>query len=379
MKKVWVLAALAACVAIVVTGCGSSSGDSSSGSTEASSGGGESSSSIVAEAEAASAKSEEVPQKIAASALPKYKPKTGFKIAYINCDEAVEGCANQYIGFAAAAKVLGWSVDDCDAKFEIPLVIKCFENAINANVDAIVINGFSATDVAVGYESAEKAGIPIIGSFTGNKPDAPGVKADMALTQGLTQGKEVADWVIADSGGKANALWVGETTLAIDRQRKASFEEEMKKCTECVVSDIQFSQASAETQLPQQLQAKVTSDPDINYIIGTYDSVALAAANAVRNAGKSESIKVIGEDANIPNLELIKKGEIQVADAASASREPGWTTADATARVLSGVSVPHDVKTATMIITPNNITELPNEEFQGAIEFEKQFEDLWEK
>lgn len=382
MKSRWVLLLVLACLAAVVAGCGSGSDSSSTGGgettateTEAEGGGGDS---VVAEAEAAAAKSEEVPKEIASGSMPPFKPKPGATIYFVNCDESVEGCANQYKGYSAAAKVLGWTVEDCDAKFEVQLAIQCFNNGINAGADAIVTDAFTYENVKPGFDAAKKAGIPVIAMFSGNEPNTPGIYAEIAQSQGLTQGQEVADWVIAESAGEANVLFVGETALGIDRQRRASFEEGIERCSNCSYEYLQFSQASAATQLPQQLQAALNSNPDIDYIVGTYDGVALAAANAVRNAGKQDSVKVVGLDANIPNLELIKKDEIQVADSAQGSVEPGWTAADATARVLADGEPLGDVPNALMIITPKNIGELPNGSFEGAIDFEQQFEELWE-
>jgi ABC-type sugar transport system substrate-binding protein len=114
----------------------------------------------------------------------------------------------------------------------------------------------------------------------------------------------------------------------------------------------------------------------VTYIVGTFDAVALAATDAIRQAGKTDAIKVAGFDADAPNLELIKKGDIQVADITTGSTEPGWAAADAAARAIAGNDLPPVVSTSQVLLTKDNLGQI-DKTFIGATGFEDQFKQLW--
>lgn len=368
---------MAAAAVVALAGCGDDSSSSETAGGPAAAAATAEAPSWLAEAEAATAEATRVPTEIASAKLGKFTPKPGASIFYINCDMAVEGCANQYRATAKAAEVLGYDIELCDGKFAADTAMTCFTNAVNANPDVIVTNGLGRDLVPEGIEAAKKAGIPVVGSFTPNK-EGINEDANVAFDNGTTQGELIADWVIADSGGNANVLWLGETALSVDVQRKAAFEERMAACESCDVSDIQFTNTTLQTTLPQQLQAELQSNPDINYIVGTFDGAALVATDAVRSAGKADSIKVAGMDGNAPNMELVKKDDIQKVDLTTGTTEPGWAVADVVARLYSGEDVPKDVPVTNVLVTPQNIGEV-GLQYVGPPNLEEQFKELWNK
>ena len=137
-----------------------------------------------------------------------------------------------------------------------------------------------------------------------------------------------------------------------------------------------FAIDQIQSTLPQQLQAELQSNPDIDYIVGTFDAVALAAADAVRQAGKEDEIRVAGFDADAPNLELVRAGDIQLADVTSGTTEPGYVAIDAAARYLAGEEVPEISEVTSMLITPDNIGDIGDSYF-GPTGFAEQFAQLW--
>jgi ribose transport system substrate-binding protein len=227
-----------------------------------------------------------------------------------------------------------------------------------------------------GNAAAKKAGIPIVGTFTGNPEGADGVATEVAGDACTKEGEALANWIIADSKGKANTLFVGTKTYACNIQRQESFVKAMKACETCKSDTMEFAIDSIQSGLPQQLQSAIQSKPDVTYIVGTFDAVALAATDAIRQAGKTDSIKVAGFDADAPNLELIKKGDIQVADITTGSTEPGWAAADAAGRAIAGNDLPPVVSTSQVLLTKDNLGEI-DKTYVGATGFEDQFKQLW--
>src|SRR5581483_2692026 len=140
-----------------------------------------------------------------------------------------------------------------------------------------------------------------------------------------------------------------------------------------------FAISGLTSQLPQQLQAALQSHSDLTYIVGTFDAVALAATDAVRNAGKSGQIKVLGYDGDAPDLALVKKGDIQLADNTTGATEDGWAAADAAARAIAGQKLSAITSVTSLVVTKNNFSKIPGGVYNGPTGFKTQFLKLWGK
>ncbi|MBS1676709.1 MAG: sugar ABC transporter substrate-binding protein [Actinobacteria bacterium] len=384
MKKLSVLwIALLLVAGAVVTGCGSSSdnttgsGGGSTQESESESGGGEASgSSIVSEAQSATKEAETIPTEILATTP--VTPKAGSTVFHVACDLSLEGCANQAKGLKSAVEAIGFKYEQCNGGSSPETISSCFKNAVNAHPDVIIPNGIGIEGAGEGFAAAKKAGIPIVGMFTGDPPGAEGVATEVAGETCPEEGEAAANWVIANSEGKGNVVFVGTQTYTCNKQRQEGFMTRMKACSECNASTLTFSIATMQSSLPQQLQAELQSNTEIEYMVGTFDAVSLAAAEAIRQAGKTEQIQVGGFDANGPNLEMIRNEEIQKFDVTSGTTEPGWVAADAAARVINGEELEPSTPVTTVMVTGENIEQI-GEAYAGAEGFEEQFKKLWGK
>lgn len=380
MKRISVLwIAVLVAAGLVIAGCGSSDDSStsaSSGTTSASEGESGTGDSVVSEAQEAAEEAEVVPNQILVT--EPVKPKAGSSIYHVACDLSLPGCAAKAKSLEKAASAIGFDYEQCDGGSAADTIGQCFTNAINAKPDVIITNGIGVEAAGDGYAAAAKAKIPIIGMFTGNPEGVDGVATEVG-GEACTNGARIsADGVIADSEGSANVLFIGTQTYTCNVQRQESFLDEMKKCSECTTSKLTFSIASLASTLPQQIQAELQSNPDIEYIVGTFDAVANAAADAVRQAGKTNDIKVGGFDGDAPNLELIRNGEIQFIDVTTGQDEPGWVAIDAAARVINGEEVEPLSPVSQVMATANNIEEI-GDAYLGSTGFEEQFKQLWGK
>lgn len=330
----------------------------------------------LTEARATAEEAMQLPDTIPTADLGSFEPKQGELVYHVACNLAIEGCSKIANAIEDGVKGIGNRFEKCDGGTTADQINQCFTNAINAKPAAIVVNGIDAQVAGAGYDAAKKAGIPIVGTFTGNPEGVEGVVTEVAGDACAEQGRIIGDYVVAETEGKANVLWVGTKTFTCNQQRQQGFMDALAKCDTCEVDTLEFAVDAVQSRLPQQLQAELQSKPDLNFIVGTFDSAALAATDAIRQAGKADKIKVAGFDADAPNLELIRQGDIQVADITTGSVEPGWAAADAAARASAGEDVPAIYPTSIMLITKDNIDEI-GETFVGATDFETQFKELW--
>jgi ribose transport system substrate-binding protein len=369
-RGIWLLAA--GLTALAMAGCGDDSGES-----EATAGGesGSGASAIVEQAQAVVDEAAEIPTEILAS--ESFSPPANASVYHVACDQSLEGCADKAKSLRQGVQALGWEFDLCDGGSAPDQIAQCFQNAVNAKPDVIVTNGIAAEQAGDSYAGVAEAGIPHVGMFTGNEPgQVEGVVTEVGGDACGTGAEELANWVIADSGGEANVLFVATDTFSCNKQRLAAFQSVMENCDGCAVDTLKFAIDSIQSTLPQQLQAELQSNPDIDYVVGTFDAVALVAADQVRQAGKADAIKVAGFDGNSPNLELMQNGDIQAADVATGGLEPGWVAADAAARILAGQEPRAVTPVTNVLITQENVGEV-GDSYDGPEGFQEQFKELW--
>ncbi len=181
------------------------------------------------------------------------------------------------------------------------------------------------------------------------------MKTEIAGAACENQGKILGDYVIAQTNGHAHAMFVGTTTYNCNVQRLQGFKYTFSKSATCSLKVIEFAIADLTTTLTSQITSAIEANPSVTYIAGTFDQVALDATIAVRNQGKSNSIKVVGFDGNAPDLALIKSNDIQVADCVTGQLDSGWEAVDAAARVHSGIKIPDNIAPSIVLITHANI------------------------
>jgi len=319
------------------------------------------------------------PKTIPSAMYGSFKPKKTGTIYHIACNLALPGCTKIKNGIQAGVKALGYRFKLCNGGTTADQVNACFTNAVNAKPSAVIINGIGTSGAADGFARLAAAKIPIIGTFTGDKLGTNGVATEIAGTTCVAQSKQLADLIMSDSNGKANVLYVGAKDFTCLVQRQNGFLAEMSKCTTCKVKTLEFAVASLTSQLPQQLQSALQSDSSITYIVGTFDFAALTAVDAIRQAGKTDQIKVLGYDGDAPNLALVKKGDIQIADNTTGAGEDGWAAADAAARAMLGKKLKLSTPVTTLVVTQKNFNLIPGGagNYDGPRGYQAQFKKLW--
>jgi ribose transport system substrate-binding protein len=305
----------------------------------------------------------------------KYRPVKGKLIYNVSCSLAVVGCAQISGNIGKAAKAAGEQFKACDAGTTPTKANGCFTDAVNAHAAAIVVNAVGTNQAGIGYKAAAKAGIPIIGVFTGNPLHSIGVKSEVAGTACLDEAALVADYVISQTKGKANSLFVSDDTLSCDTQRVSSYSNVMKKCPSCHTSNLTFNLSTMTSDLPQKVTAALQTNPNLNYVVGVIDQTAGIASTAIRQAGKK--IPVAGMDANPPNVQAIRSGGLQNVDVTVGQGEVAWAGVDAAVRVISGKKVPVVTPVNYWIIDRSNVKQVPAGGFMGPNGYQSQFKALW--
>lgn len=181
-------------------------------------------------------------------------------------------------------------------------------------IDGLVVAPFDSNRLAPVIEKAIAAGIPVVAM------DTP-VNSDQLLTfvtfDNFAAGEALGKWSVQKMGGKGNALILDgpqDQQNAIDRRN--GFFAGLKTGE---VEILNTKSADWEIEPAHQITAEwLAKYPNVNVILAANDNMALGAARAVAEAGRT-GILITGFDATDPALQAIQAGQIS----ATVDQSPG--------------------------------------------------------
>jgi ABC-type sugar transport system substrate-binding protein len=288
-------------------------------------------------------------------------------------------------GYKGAAAALGWNFKQINYKVADPA--SAVQQALDDNVDYIAITGIPTVAFPNQAKEAAKRGIPIVSCFDITKP-APktnGLYMQCADAYGYgLQAKQMADWMINDSGGKANIVMVNiEDYPILQAERKAIQSEFKQKCSGCkfdllpvTVDDVGGG------KVPAKVAAYVQSHPNINYVELGFSDLGLGIPQALKAAGVQDKVKITGVQSNAAVLKDIVKGNI-AAWTAQAQEFAGWLSLDALARLAKKMPLTKYENSGQL---PSWVVDSPQEaqkildgpgQWPGPEGFEAKFKQIW--
>lgn len=360
-------ALLGVAVSLIAAGCGSGSEQTESGAAAASGADGnalvKSAESVVAEAQAPVTEYE----------LPTSAPQAvrDKEIVAVTCTNQGDGCPISAEGVAEATEDLGWEVRIVDGKGDPSVWNSAILNAVSSQADGIVLSAVAPALVKDAIAKANAAGIPIVSIFQPLDPN-DGLWGHVTPDH-REQGRQMANWVIADSGGEGKVVLIEDNEFVELEQRVDAFTEELGKCADCeVVATVPSTLASLSTRLPGAIASALQQNPDAKYVVAVTDNHAVFASQGIQQSGRAGDVKLTGYDGNTPSYDLIRNGE-----QANSIVEPyalqGWLTADLLIRAFAGEE-PRDYVVPDRLLNQDNVpaeglweTELPFREKLGAL------------
>lgn len=255
-------------------------------------------------------------------------------------------------GADAAAKKLGDTVS-----FEAPASgtdlstqISMFNNAVTTHVAGIVLAAQQPGPLAGPVGKAVKAGIPVV---TVDSGVSPAVSDSFVATSNIKAGAAVCAYGARLAGGKGQYGIIDFNEISSTGiQRPKGCRSGMAAFKAMKYIGMQISNNDVATG-KAEAEAMLTSHPGLKLIFGANDRACIGAAEAVQALHKQSSVVVVGFDADLGEVPLIKSGVIK----ASLLQSPytmGYTAVTELVKIKAGKPVPKRVDTATFIITPKN-------------------------
>jgi ribose transport system substrate-binding protein len=262
------------------------------------------------------------------------KAVKGKTVMYIPLIQAVPAFAITASGLQAALGKLGAKLTICNGAGNPTSVAACVSQGISQHVAGIVTDSIPFGLAANAFTNAESKKIPVL--ITDQVPQASTIKPGKLeyMPGNLNQPQLMADWIIADSKGKANVV-VGEENQGPSQIYYIThgLQPEFKKyCSGCSVKiiDIPLDPTGAASSV----NAGLNADPGAQYYYGEFEDELQGATQGIQQAGKASTIKAEFATATIAGLTKMKQGQMIYAEIGDDVNYQGWADADAILRMI---------------------------------------------
>ncbi|GGB02258.1 sugar ABC transporter substrate-binding protein [Brucella endophytica] len=209
------------------------------------------------------------------------------------------------------------------------------EDFIVKGIDVLIISPVDSKGAVAAIKRAEAAGIKVI------TVDVPvdGVEVTSHIgTDNYAGGVKAGELMAKELGDKGNVAIIDYPTVQSVVNRVKGFKDALAKHPniKVVAEQTGITRAEALAAAQNMLQA----NPDINGIFGFGDDAALAAAVAVKSAGLTGKVKVIGFDGMPEAINAVNTDPDMVGVIQQFPDKMGKLAVDTAVKVIAGEKVP---------------------------------------
>jgi ribose transport system substrate-binding protein len=323
-------------------------------------------------------------------ALKGVKSLKGKTVWYIPISLSVPVFAIGNSALHTALAKVGVSEHACSGEANPSATAACINQAVARGAGAIITDAVPVALAANAFSNAESHHIPVL--IVNQLPPPRGVpgavkgvgndKLAYALLQDSALVGAEADWVIADSHGKANALVMPFTdspsTLAYAARAESIFRRD---CPGCTVAVQKVGLANA-TLIPSQTSAALLKHQGIQYVMPEFDAVLQPVGQGIQQTSSSQHPMLVTAGGDLPALQEIKAGRLAL-DVGEDFPYEGWADADEVMRMMLGMPVVTE-HVPVRLFSAANVRSLrltpaaqASGEWYGSSAYSTMFEHLW--
>ena len=304
------------------------------------------------------------------------------RVLIMPCGSSGQGCVNEANVEKQVAESLGWKVDMADGKLDPTTWNQVVKQAADAGVDGIIAVSADPNLYTEAMAVVKAKNIPFV--LTQQPPgpnDVAGIGAYVATDPG-PGGKDVADWIKADSGGTANVLVLDFPGFSAVQARAASIVDNLKAdCSGCKVKKVDVSVQTMGTSLTPLVTSQLQQDPGITYIWGSDDCCVSFMQQGINVAGKSTDVKLLSMTGYPDQMNQLKSGEM-AAELATATPYSAWLAVDSLGRLMTGQQLEKKYwPVPQRIWSTESIGEAPASVFEVGwdtdVDYQPLFKKLW--
>jgi ribose transport system substrate-binding protein len=378
MKTVGGLKVLVVSGCLLTAACG---GGSTGGST------GSSSNANVSQADQL-VKQEEAPQSTWKPAGSPFNASAlrGKTMWYLSVNLSIPFEQYMVQGMKEGGATVGVNTVGFDAQSSVAQMTRGIEEAVQAKAGVIFIDGFPANLVAPAIAQAKAAGIPVLtANSQGPGPMLPGAPDGVVGTAThpfADPGRIEADWIVADSKGNANIIYLRSSDVPVitDLEKNAFVSEINKLCSSCKlqVVDVPTSQWN---QLTTKTASLIRANPNANYFVPDFDGEVIFMVPGVTSANAQNRVKIVSFNATPSVMQNLKNHYVVAAETGGPNLLQGWAFADQGMRVMAGQQPLQDLNIPTRLFDYSNIGSIDlsaqESEWYGVGDYRAKFKAQW--
>lgn len=281
------------------------------------------------------------------------KASKNYNLQFIQGVAGDEFYISMQCGIEAEAAKLGVTVKTQGPKQFDPTLQRPILDAVTATKpDAILIAPTDVTAMQQPLEAAAAAGTKVI--LVDTTTEDPSYAASQIASDNVGGGKAAFDAIkqLNPDGGKVMVMSVNPGISTTD-QRAQGFEEAVKADPKFQYLPIQYSKNDPATAA-NLISSALQKDPDIVGVFAANLFAAEGTATGVRQAGKTDTVKIVGFDAGPNQMKALRDGTVQ----ALVAQQPaiiGQYGVDMAVAALDGGQVTPKVQTGFTVINKDNI------------------------
>lgn len=256
-------------------------------------------------------------------------------------------------GIEAAAKARGTAVDTQAPKsFDPAAQIPILEAMIAKKPDAIVIAPTDSKALFAPLKKAADQGIKVV--LVDTTLEDPSIAVSEVSSDNVEAGKVAAAElakVLGDKKGSVLTVNLSPGVTTTD-DREQGFAEAIKAAGQNYLPQ-QFSNNSVQ-KADQIVSATLLSNPDLAGIFSTAAFNTEGAVAALRAAGRSKDVMIVGFNANPPGIDQLKKGQV-FAQVVLKPYDEGKFAGEQALNALEGKPVEKQILTGSVVATKDNL------------------------
>ena len=278
----------------------------------------------------------------------------GYKLSFIQGVAGDEFYITMQCGIEAEAQKVGATVNtQGPAKFDPTLQKPIVDSVAATKPNALLIAPTDVTAMEAPIKAVSSAGTKVVlvdttlenASFAASQISSDnkggGAEAFKAIQQ------------LNPNGGKILVMSVDPGISTTDA-RVAGFEEAAKADTKFSYLGVQYSHNDP-AQAAKLITAALAKDPDIVGVFATNLFAAAGSGTGIRQAGKTDQVKLVGFDAGPDQVKQLKEGTVS----ALIAQDPyqiGVDGVDQAVAALKGETVTPTIQTGFHVLTKDNIS-----------------------
>jgi ribose transport system substrate-binding protein len=263
-------------------------------------------------------------------------------------------------GAQEAADRLGVNlqVQAAEREIDVEKQMQIVENLIQTGIQALVITPSGSREIVSALVKAKDAKVPII--IVDTRVDAKAAAAAGVTTatfvgsDNYAGGKLAGEYLVKVTGGKARVgILEGIPGHETGDSRMRGFLDAIKDARGVTVAASQPANWERDQGF-NVFQNMLQAHADIDSVFACSDLMALGAIEAIRAAGKTGTIKVIGFDALEDAKKAIAAGTME-ASVAQFPSEMGKAAVESAVKVIRGETLPADINVKLALVTKDNV------------------------